>query len=110
MKQSHAITLSVCATILLSAPAFAHEHGGKDQIKGKIGKMFDRTDANQDEQLDLAEFLAHAEQRFKAMDLNADGYVTKEEGREAHKQMREKRRAQRKERREQRGSERATTE
>jgi Ca2+-binding EF-hand superfamily protein len=63
--------------------------------KRKISKMFSSSDTNQDGQLELSEYLAHAEQRFKAMDLNGDGALTKEEGVEAHRLKREKRKAQR---------------
>ena len=79
--------------------------------KGKRGKfaeaMLERVDTNKDGQVDLAEFLANAEQRFTKMDLNSDGYVTLEEGREAqeqrrakHKEMRQKRREERRQQRE----------
>ena len=64
--------------------------------------MLEKVDTNKDGQVDLAEFLANAEQRFTKMDLNSDGYVTLEEGREAqelrrakHKEMRKKRREER---------------
>ena len=74
--------------------------------KGKRGKfaeaMLEKVDTNKDGQVDLAEFLANAEQRFAKMDLNSDGFVTLEEGREAqelrrakHKEMRKKRREER---------------
>ncbi|MFT6408590.1 MAG: Ca2+-binding EF-hand superfamily protein [Arenicella sp.] len=98
MKHSLVLSLSTCLIVLLSSPVFAHQHGDKGHKQDKAAKMFDRTDANQDGQLELAEFLAHAEQRFKAMDLNQDGYVSKEEGRDAHRQMREKRKQDRKQR------------
>ena len=79
--------------------------------KGKRGKfaeaMLEKVDTNKDGQVDLAEFLANAEQRFTKMDLNSDGYVTLEEGREAqklrranHKEMRKKRREERQKQRE----------
>jgi Ca2+-binding EF-hand superfamily protein len=110
MKNSIAISLSTCLIVLLSNPVFAHEHGDKGNKKGNMGQMFDRTDANQDGQLELSEFLAHAEQRFKSMDLNQDGYVTKAEGRDAHQQMREKRKDERQQRREKRQSEQSDTE
>lgn len=96
----------IVALAAFSAQASAHGHGGKGERKGKIGKMFENTDANEDGQLDLSEFLANAEARFIALDLNQDGFVTKEEGREAHEQMREERRAERKAKREERRQQR----
>jgi len=116
MKKSFVLSLSTCLIVLLSSSVFAYdkERKGKGHKHNKIGKMFDQTDVNQDGQLELSEFLAHAEERFKSMDLNEDGYVTKEEGRDAHRQMREKRKEMRKEKRkerqEQRESEESVTE
>lgn len=110
MKNLIALSLAACLIVLFSSPTVAHEHGKKGNKKGKVSKMFERTDANQDGQLELSEFLAHAEQRFKAMDLNQDGYVTKEEGRDAHKKMREKIKEKRKQRREERQSEMSDSE
>lgn len=101
MKNRIAVSLSAIALITLgSAAVHAQEHGAKGGMKDKTNKMFDKVDANQDGQVELSEFLANAESRFKTMDLNQDGYVTKDEGQEAHKAMREKRKAKRKQRRE----------
>lgn len=102
MKNYIAISFTIVLFGLNNGLAFADEHSAKPHKKGKLGKAFALTDANQDGRLDLSEFLAHAEQRFNAMDLNQDGYVTKDEGREAHKKMREKRKAKRMQRREER--------
>ncbi|MFT6033100.1 MAG: Ca2+-binding EF-hand superfamily protein [Arenicella sp.] len=110
MKHPFLLSLSTCLVLLLSSPVFAHEHGAKGHKQGKAEAMFDQTDANQDGQLELTEFLAHAEQRFKSMDLNQDGYVNKEEGRDAHRQMREKRKQERKQYHKQRNSEQSETE
>jgi Ca2+-binding EF-hand superfamily protein len=82
--------------ILFNNPGFAHEQGSKGgKKKGKMGHMFDRADANKDGQLELSEFLAHAEARFQKMDIDSNGYVTPEESREAGKKMREKHREMR---------------
>lgn len=57
-------------------------------------KMLDhkmkRIDANEDGKVSLAEYLGHAEQRFKRMDLDQDGAITGEEMREASHAMRKK--------------------
>lgn len=115
MKKSLVLSLSTCLIVLISSSIFAgenahKEHKGKGHKHSKIGKMFDQTDVNEDGQLELSEFLAHAEERFKSMDLNQDGYVTKEEGLDAHRQMREKRKQERKEKHEQRESEKLDAE
>jgi len=47
-----------------------------------------KLDTDEDGRVDLNEFLANAEQRFHSMDLNQDLYVTEEEAREAHMQIR----------------------
>ena len=69
-----------------------HHHGGRGK---KHKEMLEKVDTNKDGQVDLNEFLAHAEVRFQKMDANADGYLSKEEGREANKhrraEMKEKR-------------------
>lgn len=66
------------------------KYKGKGKRKAKrLAKMMERVDTNEDGQIDLNEFLTHSEQRFQKMDLNSNGYVTPEEARESHKQMRE---------------------
>ena len=103
MKNLLAISLSTCLIVLFSSPVFAHEHGDKGHKKhSKMGRMFDRTDTNQDGQLELSEFLAHAESRFQKMDIDSNGYVTPEESREAGKEMREKHREMREKHRQER--------
>ena len=72
--------------------------------------MLEKVDTNQDGQVDLTEFLANAEERFNKMDLNSDGLLTLEEGKESHKLMREKHKAERKARRAARKAERENSE
>jgi Ca2+-binding EF-hand superfamily protein len=103
MKNTLAISLSTCFIVLFSSSVFSHEHGDKGHKKnGKMGHKFDRVDANQDGRLELSEFLAHAEERFKRMDIDSNGYVTPEESREAGKEMRKKHREMRDKRRQER--------
>ena len=96
MRNSLAISLPICLIVLCSNAVFAHEHGDKRHKKGnRMGHMFDSTDTNQDGQIELSEFLAHAEARFHRMDIDSNGYVTPQESREAGKKMREKHREMR---------------
>lgn len=86
------------------------KHKHKRKHRKSPAKMLEKVDANQDGQVDLSEFLAHAEERFNKMDLNSDGILTLEEGKESHKLMREKHKAERKARREARRAERENSE
>ena len=81
-----------------------HRRGGRNK---KDKDMLERVDTNQDGQVDLNEFLAHAESRFQKMDLDANGFVTGEERREAGDKMREKHREMREERKQAREQRRA---
>jgi hypothetical protein len=122
MKQNISVLILTVVIFGLSANVNAghHETGdaATEEHKGKKYKhkhrksparMLKKVDTNQDGQVDLTEFLAHAEQRFNKMDLNSDGILTLEEGKESHKLMREKHKAERKARREQRKAEREAT-
>ena len=53
-------------------------------------RMHDRLDTNEDGKVDLDEFLSHAQSRFNEMDTNADQFVTDEEAKLHHKNMRKK--------------------
>ena len=102
------VGLAATAALLMTVSALAHQHGYDDsnashesvehhKFHGKHHKkmhkmMMKKVDTNEDGKVDLAEYLAHTEERFKRMDLDSDGYVTHEEMREAHKIMREKHR------------------
>ncbi len=122
MKKSNLVSLLAGLSIALTGPVFAQEapdadfpdgppppppHHGMKHHKMKRDRMHEymmkKIDTNEDGQIDLSEYLANAEQRFKNMDLNGDGYVTREEQKEAgkimrekHREMREKMRAERK--------------
>jgi len=43
--------------------------------------LLDKADINKDGRIALSEFTAHGDQKFAAMDTNADGFVTKDERR-----------------------------
>jgi len=103
MKNSLVISLPICLMFLFSNSVSAHGHGDKGHKKNsRMGHMFDRADTNQDGQIELSEFLAHAEARFQKMDIDSNGYVTPEESREAGKKMRKKHREMREKHREER--------
>ena len=104
------VGLAAITALLMAVSALAHQHGHDDsnasdesvehhkhhhKFHGKHLKkmhkmMMKKVDTNDDGKVDLTEYLAHTEERFKRMDLDSDGYVTHEEMREAHKIMREK--------------------
>lgn len=117
MKQKLFILILTVGVLGLSANVNAGHHetgesatethkGKKHKHRKSPEKMLEKVDTNQDGQVDLTEFLAHAEQRFNKMDLNSDGILTLEEGKESHKLMREKHKAERKARRAARKAER----
>lgn len=64
--------------------------------KGKHRERIEELDTNQDDKVDLGEFLANAEKRFNELDANSDGYVTKEEARSKHRELRQKHKEMRK--------------
>ena len=66
------------------------KHGKRDHHEKKAEMMMTKIDANADGQVDLNEFLSHSEERFHAMDVNGDGFITDDERRESHKIMRKK--------------------
>lgn len=59
-------------------------------------KRHNELDTNGDELVDLSEFLAHSESRFRELDANSDGYVSKQEAREHHRELRKRHRDMRK--------------
>ncbi len=69
-------------------------------------RMLERVDANEDGQVDLNEYLAHAQERFNKLDLDDNGFVTQEEARESMQQMRDEHKERRKQMREERKEQR----
>lgn len=70
------------------------------RMQHKQEAMLKRVDTNEDGQVDLNEYLAHAEQRFAKLDSDSNGVITPEEAKASMKRMREEHRAKRKEMRE----------
>lgn len=64
--------------------------------------MLFRVDANKDGQIDLDEYLAHAQERFNKLDADSNGYVSKEEAKASMEKMRKEHRERRKKMRERR--------
>jgi len=113
-----AITLSVAS--FSNAQEYESNKDGTDRKemkkgyhKGKKGKhghnrakmMLEKVDSNQDGNVDLNEYLAHAEERFNSLDLDSNGFVTQEEAKQAMQTMREEHKERRKEMRKKRKQE-----
>ena len=84
MKKILMLTAAVFAFQAL--PALAEDgtkHGGK---KGE--HFFEKVDTDKDGKISEAESLALAKERFKSMDGNSDGFVTKEEATAHHEAKR----------------------
>lgn len=99
----------ICVFSLGSLSTFAQAENDESSTplpRHKAGKhlmkQMQKMDTNEDSQVDLAEYLAHAEARFRRLDADGDGYITKDERRSAHQQMRKKVRERREKWREQR--------
>ena len=73
----------------------------KQRSAERRAKKMERVDTNGDGQVDLTEYLTHAEERFNSIDENADGYITTEEQTAAHQLMREEFKQRKQARREQ---------
>lgn len=64
--------------------------------------MLLKVDANKDGQIDLNEYLAHAQERFNKIDLDENGFVTPDEAKASMKKMKKEHKEKRKELREKR--------
>lgn len=67
-----------------------------ERKKRMAEKRLQEIDQNGDEMVDLNEYLAHAEARFKKLDADGNGLVTREEARMRHRELRKKHSAERK--------------
>lgn len=107
MKKLALITTALLTLTVGSAFAEGDTAPTMEKKGGEKG-MQQRLDTNGDGVVSKSEFLAHAEERFGKIDKDGSGDITKDEGREAHKQMRERKKeymGKKKERREQKQSE-----
>ena len=65
-----------------------YHKGKKSKFGGNRAKMMlEKVDSNQDGNVDLDEYLAHAQDRFNSLDLDSNGFVTQEEAKEAMKKL-----------------------
>jgi len=110
-KLTLVITLSTAITLgSLSCLVVAQNESVDDatppaprhMIRKHMKERLEQMDTNKDGQIDLNEYLSHAEKRFAKLDANGDGFITKQERRKAHKEMRERVRDRRKQWREHR--------
>jgi hypothetical protein len=80
----------------------------RGKMRGRKGehsvmRMHGQLDTNEDGKVDLDEFLSHAKSRFNEMDTDSDQFVTDEEAKLHHKNMRQKHRDMRKHHQQKRG-------
>jgi hypothetical protein len=71
------LMMLTAAALVISAPAAFAEPDGKPHHKGD---MLEKIDTDKDGAVSKAEFLAFHEERFKEIDANGDGKISKEEG------------------------------
>lgn len=102
MKKILMLTAAVFA--LQAMPALA-ESGSKDGAKhDKDARFLEKVDTDKDGKISEAEYVNVHKERFKEMDANKDGFVTKEEGKAHH----EARKAEWKKKREEMKAKKAT--
>ncbi len=82
-------TITTLVAIFFGSITSSFAEGGKGCSHHK-GKMFEKMDTNADGVISLEEHAAKAERRFKKIDANGDGKVTKEEANNHHAAMKEK--------------------
>jgi hypothetical protein len=71
-----------------------HKQMKKNKMMNRHRKHVDdrilKMDTNGDGKIDLSEYMSHAEENFKEMDTDGDQFVTPEEARQRHSQMRKR--------------------
>lgn len=82
-------------------PASAGHHEGGEHK----GKMFEKHDTDGNGEISEAEFMAHAKAKFAKKDKNGDGVISREEAKEAKKDMRHKMKDKHKEMKEKKSAE-----
>jgi len=60
-----------------------------ERVEKRLQKRIEKLDTSNDGQIDLNEYLQHAEKRFRTTDTNSDGYISKQEMRAFGKEMRQ---------------------
>ncbi|GAA6136704.1 hypothetical protein NBRC116583_04510 [Arenicella sp. 4NH20-0111] len=65
--------------------------------ESKAKRMLVKVDTNKDGQVDLNEYLAHAQERFNKLDIDDNGFINQEEAKESMKRMRKEHKERRKE-------------
>lgn len=87
MKKLFLAVAAISALSIGSTAAIAGHHEGGEHK----GKMMERVDTDGDGKISKAEFMAKHESKFMKMDVNGDGFLSKDEMKEAKSKMKEKR-------------------
>lgn len=87
MKKLFLAAVAISALSIGATAAIADDHHGGH---GHKGKMMERVDTNGDGQISKAEFMAKHEGKFVKMDANSDGFISKEEMKDAKGKMKNK--------------------
>jgi hypothetical protein len=85
IKMKKIMLLSAAVLALQAVPAMA-EDGAKKMHRGD--GMFEKQDTNKDGVISEAEFLDHGKAKFKELDGNGDGNVTKDEAKSHYEKKR----------------------
>lgn len=67
-----------------------HKRHRAERKAMKDARRMEKIDTNDDGKLDLNEYLANAQERFTAMDLDSDGFVTSDEASQWRSDMKSK--------------------
>ncbi len=76
MKKTTIAIVSSAVVLTGAVGAFAHDRKGGDREGRGPAQFFERVDANDDGQLDFAEFSAPMSERFESIDADSDGVIT----------------------------------